>query len=114
VPGIEPISYTLGGAPQAKEDTTMIYRHFRAGLVAVMLVLAGTALAGPVEKARNAVDPDCSVGKAARGAATKAVVGVRGNRCDAGETMRDTLGVDDQDRNKRDDDGLQRKRPSND
>jgi hypothetical protein len=114
VPGIEPISCTLGGAPQAKEDTTMIYRHFRAGLVAMMLVLAGSALAEPLEKAKNAVDPDCDVGKAARGAATKAVVGVRGNRCDAGETMRDALGVDDQDRNKRDDDGLLGKRRNND
>jgi hypothetical protein len=92
----------------------MTYRHFRAGLVAMMLVVAGTALAGPLEKAKDAVDPDCDVGKAARGAATKAVVGVRGNRCDAAETMRDTLGADDQDRNKRDDDGLLRKRPTND
>jgi hypothetical protein len=69
----------------------MTHQHLRAGLLAVMMVLAGPALAGPL-------DPDCSVAKAARGAATKAVVGVRGNRCDAAETARDTLGVDDQDR----------------
>jgi hypothetical protein len=68
----------------------MTHQHVRAGLVAVMMVLAGPALAGPI-------DPDCSVAKAARGAATKAVVGVRGNRCDAAETTRDALGVDDRD-----------------
>jgi hypothetical protein len=68
----------------------MTYQHVRAGLVAMMLILAGPALADPL-------DPDCSVAKAARGAATKAVVGVRGNRCDAAETTRDALGVDDRD-----------------
>ena len=48
-----------------------------ATLAALLGALAITtpALAGPFEKATNAVDPDCSVGKAARGAATKAVVG---------------------------------------
>jgi hypothetical protein len=60
----------------------MICQDVRTGLVALMLVLAGPALAGPVDKAKDAVDPDCTVAKAARGAATKAVVGVRGNRCD--------------------------------
>lgn len=59
---------------------------------------------GPLEKAKDAVDPDCSIGKAVRGAATKAAVGVRGNRCGAGETARDTLGIDDRDRRNRDDD----------
>jgi hypothetical protein len=81
----------LAFAVQTEEDTTMKYHHVRAGLVALMVVLTGPALAGPI-------DPDCSVAKAARGAATKAVVGVRGNRCDAAETARDTLGVDDEDR----------------
>jgi hypothetical protein len=38
------------------------------------------------------------------------VVGVRGNRCDAGETMRDTLGIDDRDRDKKDDEGPLKKR----
>jgi len=78
----------------------------RRGLIAgLLLAVAGPALAaGPLEKAKDAVDPDCTVGKAAKGAATKAVVGVRGNRCDAGETMRDTLGVDGRG-NKNDDDG---------
>jgi hypothetical protein len=48
----------------------MTHQQVRAGLVAVMLALAGPTLAAPI-------DPDCSVAKAARGAATKAVVGVR-------------------------------------
>jgi hypothetical protein len=88
----------------------MTHQHLGAGLVALMLALAGPALAGPVGMVKDAVDPDCNVAKAARGAATKAVVGVRGNRCDAGETMRDTLGIDDRDRGKKDDDGLLKKR----
>jgi hypothetical protein len=84
----------------AEEDTAM--KLVRASLVTAMLVLAGPALAGPLEKAKNAVDPDCTVGKAARGTATKAVVGVRGNRCDVAETTRDTLGIDDRARRKDD------------
>ena len=44
-------------------------------------------------KAKNAIDPDCSVSKAAKGAAIKATVGV-GNRCGAAETARDVTGVD--------------------
>ena len=79
------------------EDTTMTYHHLRAGLVAVMLLLAG-----PLEKAKGAVDPDCTAAKAARGVATKAVVGIRGNRCSVGETTRDTLGIDDRDRKSND------------
>jgi len=77
----------------------MTNQHVRIGLVAALLLaLAGPALAdGPLEKAKQAVDPDCNVAKAARGAATKAVIGIRGNRCDAGETARDTLGIDDRD-----------------
>ena len=77
----------------------MICRNIRTGLVALMLVVAGPALAGPLEKAKDAVDPDCTVAKAARGAASKAVVGVRGNRCDVAETTRDALGIDDRDSN---------------
>ncbi len=44
-------------------------------------------------KAKDAVDPDCTVSKAAKGAAMKATVGV-GNRCGAAETARDVTGVD--------------------
>ena len=73
-----------------------------AGWVAALLLLAGPAMAGPLEKAKDVVDPDCTVTKAARGAATKAVVGVRSSRCDVGETTRDTLGIDDRDRDKDD------------
>jgi hypothetical protein len=80
-----------------------------AGVVAVML-----ALAGPLEKAKGGFDPDCTAAKAARGATTKAMVGVRGNRCSVGETTRDTLGIDDRDRNNEDDDGPLKKRRDND
>ena len=83
----------------------MSHQHLGAGLVALMLALAGPALAGPAGKAKDALDPDCTVTKAARGAATKAVVGVPGNRCDVGETTRDTLGIDDPGSGKQDDDG---------
>jgi hypothetical protein len=48
---------------------------------------------GMVAKAKGAVDPDCTIAKAAKGAATKATVGV-GNRCGIAETARDTAGVD--------------------
>jgi hypothetical protein len=48
--------------------------------------IASTAQAGPI-------DPDCTPGKAAKGAAQRATVGV-GNRCKAGETAKDTLGID--------------------
>jgi hypothetical protein len=84
-------------------------RHRSVSLAPALLValtLAGASHADGVgSRARDALDPDCTVTKAARGVATKAVVGVRGNRCDAGETMRDTLGIDDRDRAKKDDDG---------
>lgn len=82
-----------------------------AGLL-VALTFAPAHADGIGSKAKNAIDPDCNVAKAARGAATKAVVGVRGNRCDLGETARDTLGIDDRDR-KRDDDGPLKKRRNN-
>jgi len=77
-----------------------------------MLVLSGPMLAGPLENARDAVDPDCTVAKAARGAAGKAAIGVRSSRCDVAETTRDTLGIDDRNRKndgllgRQDDDGL--------
>jgi len=87
----------------------MICRHVPTGLVALMLALAGPALAGPLDKAKDAVDPDCNVAKAARGAASKAVVGVRGNRCDVAETTRDALGIDDRD-SKRDNGLLERRK----
>lgn len=66
--------------------------HQSVGFASATLV--APSLAGPA-LAAGPLDPDCIVTKAARGATTKAVVGVRGNRCGAGETMRDTLGVDD-------------------
>ena len=69
----------------------------------VALTVTAAAQAGPLDKAKDAVDPDCTPGKAAKGAAERATVGV-GNRCKAGETTRDTLGVDDK-RKKDDGDG---------
>lgn len=76
------------------------------GLVsALILVLSTSASAGPLEKAKQAVDPDCTLGKTVKGAARKATLGVRGNRCDLGEATRDTLGIDDRER-KREGDGL--------
>jgi hypothetical protein len=54
-----------------------------ASIVGPALVLAsGIALAGPL-------DPNCTPKKAARGAATKATVGV-GGRCGVAETAKDT------------------------
>jgi hypothetical protein len=82
--------------------------RFAAALL-VALIIAGASHAGGVgSRAKDAVDPDCTAGKAARGAATKAVVGVRGNRCDVKETARDTLGIDDRDRNQEDDGPLKK------
>jgi hypothetical protein len=52
-----------------------------ACVVAAVLV-SNVSLAGPV-------DPDCNAEKAAKGAATKATVGV-GGRCSAGEAAADT------------------------
>ena len=57
------------------------------------IFVTGVALAGPVEKTREAVDPDCTPAKAAKGAAQRATVGV-GNRCDVKETARDVTGTD--------------------
>lgn len=59
-----------------------------------MSLASGVALAEGIQgKAKDAVDPNCTVGKAAKGAAMKATVGV-GNRCGAAETARDVAGVD--------------------
>lgn len=57
------------------------------------LILVGVAHAGPVGKAKDVVDPDCTVGKAAKGAVERSTVGV-GNRCKPAETARDAVGVD--------------------
>ena len=57
------------------------------------LTLAGIAHAGPVGKTKDAVDPDCTVGKAVKGAVERSTVGV-GNRCKPAETARDVVGVD--------------------
>jgi hypothetical protein len=87
-----------------------VTRYIRASLVTVMLVLAGPALGEPLEKAKKTIDPDCTVAKAARGAASKAVVGVRSNRCDVEETSRDALGIDDRDRKNKDDGPFKRRK----
>jgi len=61
--------------------------------LAATLMVAGVAHAGPVAKTKDAVDPDCTVGKAAKGAVERGTVGV-GNRCKPGETARDVVGID--------------------
>ncbi|PKM09705.1 MAG: hypothetical protein CVV17_00055 [Gammaproteobacteria bacterium HGW-Gammaproteobacteria-7] len=66
----------------------------RFGLIAcAFLSAAASAHAGGIGSVKDAVDPNCTPTKAAKGAAMKATVGV-GNRCDVGETVRDTVGVD--------------------
>jgi hypothetical protein len=70
--------------------------------LAATLLIAGVAHAGPVSKTKDAIDPDCTVGKAVKGAAERATVGV-GNRCKPGETARDAVGLDGKD--ERDTDG---------
>ena len=78
-------------------------------LGAALALAAAVASADPLDKAKDAVDPDCNLERAARGAAAKATVGVRSNRCDVAETTRDALGVDDRDSKKKDDDGERKK-----
>jgi hypothetical protein len=82
--------------------------------MAALLALAATqAVAGPLDKAKNAVDPDCTPAKAAKGAAMKATVGV-GNRCNVAETARDVTGIDDRvDGRNKDRDGPLAKRKNN-
>ena len=64
-----------------------------AAIALVFSVSAASAGNKATEAAKNAVDPDCTVEKAAKGAAMKATVGV-GNRCSVDETARDVTGVD--------------------
>ena len=90
----------------------MATRWLKPVCVAAGLFLTTLGVAdadGIGERARDAVDPDCSLGKAAKGAARKATIGVRGNRCDAAETTRDALGIDDRDRRERDRDDAERR-----
>ena len=75
------------------------------------LSLGGIAHAGPVAKTKEAVDPDCTVGKAAKGAVERSTVGV-GNRCKPAETARDTLGVDNVKKKQKGDGKI--KKPGND
>jgi hypothetical protein len=77
---------------------------------ALLALAAAAADAGPLDKARSAIDPDCTAAKAAKGAAMRATVGV-GNRCDVAETARDVTGLDDRaDGRKKDRDGPLAKR----
>lgn len=62
----------------------------------VLCLLAGVAAAAETNvtgAVKDAVDPNCTAQKAAKGAAMKATVGV-GNRCGVAETARDVSGVD--------------------
>ena len=65
----------------------------RTAIAAFFLSVTTAAASGPVEKAQDALDPDCTPAKAAKGAAMKATVGI-GNRCGVGETVRDLTGTD--------------------
>ncbi len=62
----------------------------RLGLTVLLFMTTGLSACSPVE---NALDPDCTAEKAARNAALRTTVGV-GNRCGAGETVRDMTGTD--------------------
>lgn len=64
-------------------------------LTALLLgVTAGSAVAEGVKgKAKDAVDQNCTVGKAVKGTAMKSTVGV-GNRCGVAETAKDVSDVD--------------------
>ena len=63
-------------------------------LAIMLLTITALATTGTGGAQAKPLDPDCTPAKAAKGAAQRATVGV-GNRCKAGETVRDTLGVDD-------------------
>lgn len=80
-------------------------------LTPALVLLASVASAGPLDNAKNTVDPDCTPGRAAKGAAMRATVGI-GNRCDVGETARDVTGIDDRvdGRNKNGDGPLAKRR----
>ena len=56
--------------------------HLLAACGLSLTLVASAAFAGPL-------DPDCTAEKAAKGAATKATVGV-GGRCSAGEAAKDS------------------------
>ena len=62
-------------------------------LLSTIVASGAATAAGVKDKAKEATDPDCTVQKAAKGAAMKSTVGV-GNRCGAAETARDVTGVD--------------------
>lgn len=74
-------------------------------LFAKTIMVLAASLAVPAVIA-GPLDPDCTAEKAAKSAAMKNTVGV-GGRCKPGETVKDTLGIDDKGpiENMRDDDG---------
>ncbi|MEM1009523.1 MAG: hypothetical protein AAGJ35_11010, partial [Myxococcota bacterium] len=62
-----------------------------AMVFAANMALAENKITGA---AKDAIDPNCTVDKAVKGAAMKATVGV-GNRCGVKETAKDVSGVED-------------------
>lgn len=62
-------------------------------LVAKTIMVLAASLAVPAAMA-GPLDPDCTAEKAAKSAAMKNTVGV-GGRCKPGETVKDTIGIDD-------------------
>jgi hypothetical protein len=68
-------------------------RYITFFLVAMLATNPAVADNKPKKAVTEAIDPDCNAGKAVKGTAMKATVGV-GNRCGVAETARDTAGVD--------------------
>lgn len=68
-------------------------RYVTFSLVLMLATHPAVAKDKPREAVKEAIDPDCDAGKAVKGAAMKATVGV-GNRCGVAETAKDTAGVD--------------------
>lgn len=58
------------------------------------LLLIAALLASGCAAVDDALDPNCTPEKAARNAATQAMVGLPSNRCTPGETARDLTGTD--------------------
>jgi hypothetical protein len=68
-------------------------RFFTLVLIALLVTQPAVAKDKPKQAVKEAIDPDFNPGKAVKGAAMKATVGV-GNRCGVAETAKDTAGVD--------------------
>jgi hypothetical protein len=79
-------------ALEIRKDSMQFFNSSVMTIAIAVMCFSGAAYAGS-NSVSGSIDPDCTVEKAAKGAAMKTTVGV-GNRCDAAETARDTTGVD--------------------